>query len=399
MLESLGRLAHLPEEKGRGISLFLRAGLTWTILGSVIALLYWAYRAEIDSVVRGFGQVIPDSSTQIVQSLEGGIIAELPVTEGQRIEKNQVLVRIQDKQFAAQYNENISIRDALRARIVRLNAEGTGATDPVFPEETLAARPDLVAKEIRLFEARRLNLQAQIVEIRDQLESARKKFEAVRPSIDSGAISMTERIDMESKISELTNRLNVVETGFRREALELLDQETARLAALEETLPADRDRLDRADIRSPVSGIVNAIYIKTVGRVVKSGDPIMEIVPENESLLVEAKLRPSDIAFVYQGGEAKVRFTAYDFATYGGLIGTVETIGADTVSGPEGEEFYPIKVRTQGDSLGADRKTGKALKLVPGMIAEVDIVTGKRTILEYLLKPIHRARQKAMREK
>lgn len=395
-IEQSRRFKCTPIMTGGGL---MKASLIWLILGAVAALIYWAANAEIDSVVRGIGQVIPDSSTQIIQSLEGGIIAELPVSEGQRVRAGQVLVRIQDKQFSAQFKENLSTRDVLKARVARLLAEGTGESTLTFPKDLIESRPDLVAKEQQLFETRIKNHSAQVNEIQSQLEAEKRKHEAVKPGIASGAVSLTERIDIESRIKEMSNRIEVLVTGYRREALELYDQEAARLAALEESLPANLDRLERAVIRSPIDGIVNAIFIKTQGRVVRSGDPIMEIVPENESLLIEAKLRPADIAFLHPGGKAIVRFTAFDFATYGGLEGTVETIGADTVSGPEGEEFYPIKVRTTSDSLGLDKTTGQDLKLVPGMVAEVDIVTGKRTVMDYLLKPIHRAQQRALREK
>lgn len=395
-IEQSRRFKCTPIMTGGGL---MKASLIWLILGAVAALIYWAANAEIDSVVRGIGQVIPDSSTQIIQSLEGGIIAELPVSEGQRVRAGQVLVRIQDKQFSAQFKENLSTRDVLKARVARLLAEGTGESTLTFPKDLIESRPDLVAKEQQLFETRIKNHSAQVNEIQSQLEAEKRKHEAVKPGIASGAVSLTERIDIESRIEEMSNRIEVLVTGYRREALELYDQEAARLAALEESLPANLDRLERAVIRSPIDGIVNAIFIKTQGRVVRSGDPIMEIVPENESLLIEAKLRPADIAFLHPGGKAIVRFTAFDFATYGGLEGTVETIGADTVSGPEGEEFYPIKVRTTSDSLGLDKTTGQDLKLVPGMVAEVDIVTGKRTVMDYLLKPIHRAQQRALREK
>ncbi len=387
------------ERKTHRAKSFLSASMIWLVIGALTVLGLWARQAELDAVVRGVGQVIPDTSTQIIQSLEGGIVAEMAVGEGERIEKGQLLVRIHDMQFSAMYRENLGRRDILAARVARLKAEAKGDAQPEFSDQLIRERPDLVAAERERFEIRLQRHEAQVAEIQSRLATARQKYEAVRPAIESGAISETERIEVEGNIDQLEKQLVVLETGFRGEASDLLEQDEAVLAGLEESLPADADRLKRTEIRSPVAGIVNAIFIKTEGRVVKSGDPIMEIVPEDGSLLIEAKLKPADIAFLHEGLPTKVRFTAYDYAAYGGLEGKIETIGADTVAGPEGEEFYPIKVRTERNSLGNDTKTGERLDLVPGMVAEVDIITGKRTVIDYLLKPINRARQRALREK
>jgi membrane fusion protein, adhesin transport system len=381
----------------RGV--FSRAFVVMAFVGLAIFLV-WASRAELEQVVRGQGQVIPHSSTQVIQSLEGGIVSELRVKVGDRVEKGDVLLRLHDKQFASQYQENLAQSDVLQARRVRLRAEAQGSEDLRFPEDVANRRPDIIEKERLLFDKRRLDERTKAAYTREKLAQAQKKLAVLSPAIKEGSISQLDQIELETEILTLKGQLDTMATTFAREAMEQYDQEIAKLEAITEAIKADQDRLERATIRSPVTGTVNAIFAETEGRVVRSGDAIMEVVPEGETALVEAQIPPADIAFLNPGQEANVRFTAYDFATYGGLGGIVETIGVNTVErGPREEKSYPIRVRTSSNSLGTDRRTGEPLVLRPGMVAEVDILTGRRTVLEYLLQPIERARQRALRER
>jgi adhesin transport system membrane fusion protein len=375
-----------------------RIGVIWLLCVTLAASIWWASWAEIDTVVRGQGKVIPDSSTQVIQSLEGGILSELFVKEGERVTRGQSLVRLHDRQFLAKLRENQATRDQLRVRVVRLLAEGNGSNVLTYPSDLLESHQELVSAEQRLFQARRSDQEAQRSVLAEKLRLSEKSYQALEQGLREGAIPLLDRFAMESEMEQLRGQLQVLDTNFRRAALELLDQERERLAALEHVITADEDRLERSLIRSPVDGVVNAIFIDTADRVVASGEAIMELVPIGDSLLVEARIRPEDIAFLRSGLKALVRFTAFDFAIYGGLDGDMETIGANTVTGSEQEEFYPIKVRTHVNTLGQDSKTGKSLELIPGMVAEVDIMVGKRTVADYLLKPVYRAKEKALRE-
>ncbi len=365
----------------------------------VCGLGYWASRSELEQVVRGSGRVIPSSSTQIIQSLEGGIVSELSVKQGDHVKKGDLLLRLHDKQFASRYQENLAQRDVLQARVVRLRAEAEGAEELKFPDDLATRRPDMVKKEQLLFEKRRLDEKTHANYTRQKLVQVEKKLAFLAPAINAGSISQLDKMEMEGEMVGLKGQLETMMTAFARDAMEHYDLEVSKLDALLESIKADEDRLDRVIIRSPVTGTVNAIFAETEGRVVKSGDPIMEVVPEGESVMVEAEIRPSDIAFLNPGQPAHVRFTAYDFATYGGLDGTVDTIGVDTIAGPRGERVYTIRGKTKSDSLGQDSRSNEPLLLKPGMVAEVDILTGRRTILEYMLRPIERARQRALRER
>jgi membrane fusion protein, adhesin transport system len=383
--------AHAPRGRGGAV-------LIWLCFLALAAFLGWASRAELEQVVRGSGRVIPDSLTQVVQSLEPGIIGELHVREGQRVRAGELLLKLLDTELQARYRESLNQRDVLAARLVRLQAEAAGS-EPEFPAELAAARPDLVEKEKLLFVARRDDEQAKARQLGGRLGQLREKARLLAPGFAQGVFPPVQKVELEAEIGDLEAQIATQRTAFVRQALESHDQESAKLQSIHESIKADQARLERATFRSPVDGVVNAIFVETVGRVVQAGAPILEIVPEDDSLLIEARIRPADIAFLSAGQAAMVRFTAYDFASYGGLDGEVETLGADTITPPEGEPYYPIKVRTRMASLGIDRRSGTAMALKPGMVAEVDIITGRQTVLDYLLKPIHRARAKALRER
>lgn len=358
----------------------------------------WASRAQLDEVVRGKGKVIPDSSTQIIQSLEAGIIKEILVREGDTVAKGDVLLKLHDAQIAATYEQERTKRQTLRASIVRLLAEARGREELDFPEDLEATEPELVETEQELFQLRRVDQDTRESVLRQRLDNATSRLRLKMPAIEKGSISQVDRLEMESEILRLEGELATLRTGFVREAMEKYDQEASSLAALEESIRAHEDRLERTVIKSPLDGVINAFFVDTVERVVGSGDAIMEIVPLGEELAVEAKLLPQDIAFVHKGQRAVIRFTAFDPTIYGGLEGFVDTIGVDTINTSEGEIYYPCKIRVEGQTLGIDSRTGKPLQLVPGMVAEVDIITGSKSLLNYLLKPIKRAQIRALRE-
>lgn len=389
-----GKLDSAPTGKWRA------AVLLWLVVTFFVAAAYWANVTELEAIVRGSGQVIPDSSTQIIQSLEGGIVSELPVKEGDLVSVGDILMKLDDTQFASVHHRNEEVRYGVMARIVRLEAEATGQEKLDFPAELSETRPDMITFERRLFASRKLDFETRIRLSRERLDKELEKYDLLKPSFDKGALAPADRLDLEARILDLKEKLESTKTGFVREAMEHCDTERERLTMLLAEMGADEDRMIRTTIYSHVDGVVNKIYIDTVGRVVKGGEPIMDIVPRSATLLVEAKIRPADIAFLSTGQDVKVQFTAYEFSIYGGMEGKIETIGVDTVTEQKGEEtFYPIKIRTARKDLGIDSKTGKPLDLVPGMVARVNIITGKRSVMSYVLKPINRARQQALRER
>lgn len=373
--------------------------LPWIAFTLFVVFVWWASWAELEEVTRGIGKVIPSKSVQIIQSLEGGILQEIDVEEGQVVEKGQPLIQISDAIFASTYNENVVKRDTLRARMCRLEAEAAGFAEMKFPADV---RKDLAELEYSLYEKRKSDFTATKTALEARLKLARGEEELLIDGMKSRAVSPVELIRTQKEVAQLDGELRTLSTTLQREAMEKYHDDRTQLESLEQALLRDKDRLDRTLIRAPVRGTVNKIHINTVGRVIGSGVDIMQIVPADDTLLIEANIRPADIAFIRPGQEVKVKFTAYDFSIYGGLKGTLEHIGADTVTNEKGgeknESFYPIKVRTAQHSLGKDRN-GKELEIIPGMVAEVDILTGKKTVLTYLLKPINRARMRALRER
>lgn len=366
----------------------------------LVGFYFWASRSELESIVRGTGKVIPDSANQIIQSLEGGILSELYVSEGDSVAKGDLLAQIHDAQAAAVHERNLVARDTLLGRISRLEAEATGSQEIRFPTDFEKARPEIAVRERKIFEARKTHLQLQLHFSRNRFQKEREKMDLLAPSFSSGALPPSEKLTLEAKLIELQEVAETIEPTFRREAYEAIDEANSRLVTLLAEMQADEDRVTRTAVLSPINGTVNTLHIETTGRVVHGGEPIMELVPTGDSLLIEARIRPSDIAFLHQGQPVNINFTAYDFSIYGGLRGGIETIGVDTVVDAEKKEtYYPIKIRTEKSSLGIDPKTGEELGLVPGMVAEVNIVVGKRSVLDYLLKPINRARMHALRER
>jgi adhesin transport system membrane fusion protein len=390
-----------------------RRWFPWVALLASGTFIWWASWAEIDEVTRGIGKVIPSKSVQIIQSLEGGILEELLVEEGQTVEIGQNLARIRDAIFASNYQENLSRQQVLEARLARLKAEASHLDKITFPN---GVRPELSALEESFFAKRRSDLLTTEAALDGRLRLARMEEDLLRAGTTSKAVSPVEHIRAQKEIAQLEGDLKMLRSNFERLAMELYDKDRTELEMLAQAIKRDKDRLDRTVMRSPVRGIVNKIHINTVGRVVASGADIMSIVPSDDTLLIEANIKPSDIAFIRPGEKATVKFTAYDFSIFGGLTGKVERIGADTITddpmrpgrsmtatasnagSSQGGGYYPITVRTDKNSLGTDRD-GEELVIIPGMVAEVDILTGKRTVLDYLLKPVNRIRERALRER
>ncbi len=416
---------------GRHIVLFIIA------LFFVVFVL-WANWATLDEVTRGDGRVIPSSETKTLQSLEGGIVEEFLVAEGQQVETGQVLMRLRDVQASSDLGSNRARYLGLLAIVTRLQAEAEGANAPDFPEAVREGAPDSVREEMNAFRANRNSLDSQLSVLRQQLRQreqevrelnqraadlrgvlqiAQDEKDIVEPLVARGSAPEIELLQLERAIRERRSELNgvqsslpraraaiketeaqieEVQTAARAKAQSELSAQLTELSAIKETLTALEDRKTRTEIKAPVNGIVQDIKINTVTGVVRPGEDIIDIVPVDDQLLVEVKIRPKDIAFVYPGQPAVVKITAYDFSIYGGLPGEVVDISADTFTNEKDETFYRVRVRTEDNSL---KRKGEVLPIIPGMVAGVDILTGEKTVMEYLLKPFIKTLDLAMNER
>jgi membrane fusion protein, adhesin transport system len=413
----------------------LRARMLVRTLGIVVAVfVLLAAAIQIDEITRGEGKVIPSRQLQVLQSLDGGIVSDIAVQEGQVVEVGQLLLQIDSTRFQSSANEGQAQYSSLSAKAARLRALAEGTKfDP--PAQTLKDEPQLVEEERRLYEARNSELEAQLSIARQQLTQRQQELTETRakhaqaaqaydlsareltvtkPLLASGAVSEVELLRLErdvarfrgerdmasaqisrvqSAIAEASKKIQEVELNFRNDARKELADTLGKLNAMSETNLGLEDKVKHSAIRSPVKGTVKRLLVNTVGGVVQPGKDIVEIVPLEDALLLEAKVAPRDIAFLHPGQPAIVKFTAYDFSIYGGLPAKLEQIGADSLTDEKGNTFYVVRVRTDRPSLGKD------LPIIPGMVAEVDIVTGHKSILSYLLKPVLRAKQAALTER
>ena len=410
----------------------------WAIIAFFVFLVVWAGFSQIDEVTRGDGKAIPSSKLQKIQNLEGGIVAELYVKEGQIVEAGAPLIRLDDTRFVSNAGETEALRLAMQLRVERLSAQVDDRPLNI-PDEVLKAAPSQAANERSLYESRRQQLkdevgglQEQLVQrqqelreftskqgqYRSQLSLQRQEINLSEPLVAQGAVSPVEvlrlkRAEMETRgqldattlaipraesaIKEVQRKIDETRGKFRSEALTQLNEARTELNKAESTGRALEDRVSRTLVTSPVRGIVKQLLVNTVGGVIQPGSDMVEIVPLDDTLLVEAKIRPQDIAFLHPGQEAVVKFTAYDYTVYGGLKAKLERIGADTITDEDKKTtYYMITLRTDRSHLGTDEKP---LLIIPGMVASVDIITGKKSILSYLLKPIIKARAEALHER
>ncbi|MDU6820213.1 MAG: HlyD family type I secretion periplasmic adaptor subunit [Leclercia adecarboxylata] len=410
----------------------------WAIFAFFIAMILWASLASIDEVTRGEGRAIPSSRLQKVQNLEGGIVAEVFVHEGEVVKAGVPLLRLDDTQFRSNAGETQADRLALQARIQRLTAQLNDASTLTLAPEIVQQAPDIANGEMELFASVNKRIQSELAGLNEQL--VQKKQELLdfqgkasqyrrslglqqqevsmsEPLVAKGAISKVEVLRLrrgvvetqgqldsvtlaipraEAAIKEIESKVSETRGRYRSEALGQLNEARTDLSKIEASGKAITDRVNRTLVTSPVRGVVQQLLVNTIGGVIQPGNDLVEIVPLDDKLLVEAKIRPQDIAFLRPGQEATVKFTAYDYTIYGGLKGTLEQISPDTVTDKDGKSFYIIRLRTDKNHLGTDEKP---LLIIPGMVASVDIITGKKTVMAYLLKPILRAKAEAFRER
>jgi adhesin transport system membrane fusion protein len=352
--------------------------------------LIWAKLAILDEVTVGDGKVIASSQLQVIQNLEGGIVDNLYVKEGQIVHKGQILAQLDKKRFLASYQEGQSKERALTVKIDRLTAE---IENRVFtPSEIIVKEdPGLVKQEQSLYTSR----QRQLQELQESKTLSEKEINLTEPLVKQGAASPIEVLHLQRALDDIQEKID----AFNSDTLNQLTQAKADFSALKESNLAYQDRLQRTTIVSPVKGIVQQIKVTTIGGVVQPGNELMEIVPLDDSLLIEAKVKPSDIGFLRPGLPATVKITAYDYSIYGGLKGVVEQISADSIVDEKDQKqqsYYLIRVRTQKNYLGS---LNKPLYIIPGMMATVDVLTGHKSVLHYILKPIIKARENALRER
>lgn len=371
--------------------------LLLTVVGIVSAFLLWAYHSRVSELTRGQGKVIPSGSTQIVQSLEGGILSDLFVSESSFVEKGQVLAKLDDTAILSPYRESLIERDNLVAKIARLDAESQELDDVGFPKYLEESNADLVISETLLFQTRRDQINTNQKRLQKSLDLKSRELSITKPLAKSGVVSQVELLRLETMVNDLEGQLEREKSEYLNEVVSQNNEYKTKLSQIEQSVLAFEDRVSRTDIKAPLSGIVNKIHVKTLGGVLQPGAPIMEIVPIEDSLLVEAKISPSDIAFVKLEQEATIKLTAYDYSIYGGFEGEVARISADTFLNEEdGQSYYQILVRTGERSL---KTTTERFEILPGMVAQVDIKTGKKSVLDYLLKPLMRAKMNAFTER
>lgn len=411
--------------------------LLFTIVLFFVLFIAWASFATLDEVTRGEGRVIPSSQVQVVQNLEGGIVADIRVREAHIVEAGDILLRIENVKAASELRGGRQRYLALLGSIARLQAE-IEERGIDFPPEIMAEARRVAIDETALFSARQAALQSELEILRSQanqkdqevaeLETrllqlersaalAADELEITEPLAAKRVVSKVDLLRLKRQVNDLQGELESTRLSlprlklaqreahrrieerflnFRAEVQRELNTVQTEAESLAEAIAADSDRVKRTDVRSPVRGTIKSLLVNTIGGVVQPGQDLVEIVPLEDTLLVEAQIRPADIAFLRPDQPAVVKVTAYDYAVYGGLDAEVETISADSITDDRGEHFFRVRVRTTSGSLD---KGGEPLPIIPGMTTQIDILTGQKTVMDYLMKPILRIRDEAFRER
>lgn len=376
------------------------------MLAAIGAFLWWAATSELEEVTRGQGRVVPSSKEQVIQSLDPGVLTEMLVREGDAVAKDQVLLRIDDTRATALLRELEAKTHALSASAARARAAAYGGRLE-FPAE-LKASPELIRRETQAYNARRRALDESVAALRNGMALLDREIEITEPLVGRGLVSEVELLRLKRQRNDLSLQVADRQNKFATEAAADLVKFEAELAQARETLVARADAARRTEIRSPMKGTVKSIRVSTIGGVIQAGQEIMTIVPTEDTLVVEAYVRPADVAFLHPGQKAVVKISAYDYAIYGGLDGVVENISPDTLRderragtpvadvADEANSYYRVLVRTKAAALTAPN--GQVLPIIPGMTASVEMLTGRKTVLQYLVKPLNRAGE-AMRER
>ena len=420
----------------QGTSTKIRAVLYFWIV-SIFMFIIWAYFAQIDEIARGDGDIVPSGENQMIQNLEGGIIDEILVKEGQTVEKGQLLVKIDNQKSKSSFSTNAIKAEALDAKIIRLRAEATGKAFKVT-KEMQEQIPLLIKNERSLYNTNKQQLQSKLNALKEQLSQRRherkeaqssrdsmkkslkmidEEVKMTKPMVVKGVRSKIDFLKLQREANEVRDRYNAARLSIPRlisaieevkstiketsllymsDAKLKLNEAVSELKAYRANSTALQDQVSRTLVRSPMKGIVQRLFVHTIGGVIQPGADILEIVPTDSTLLVEVKIKPSDIAFIYFGQKAIVKFSAYDFAIYGGLDGEVVLISADTITDQKENVFYTVRIKTNKNYL---ERNGEKLKIIPGMTVSVDIITGRKSVLDYILKPILKTKQYTFTER
>ncbi|MGH1455854.1 MAG: HlyD family type I secretion periplasmic adaptor subunit [Alphaproteobacteria bacterium] len=411
--------------------------MLFTIVAFITFFFVWAGITQVEELTRGQGQVVPSKEIQVVQSLEGGILQELLIQKGSIVKKGQILMRLSDVQFSSEERGTEARFTSLEAKKARLSAEASGNEFKV-PQNIKDKMPKIAQNEEALYHSRQKELQSAFAmqdenikkakadlaelgaEINRLSESKRllnKELTITRDMVAKRAVPKLEQIRLERELADIggqinarvqekkglqaalasaENERNAQNDKFRSSALEDLNEVETEIAGLKENLKSMGDRVDRREIRAPVDGIVNQIMLQTIGGIVEPAMKLVEIVPMNDELKIIAKVKPNEIAFINVGYPAKVKISAYDPQRYGALNGQITRVAANSAKDAEGNILFEVEVKTTKNHLGSAEKP---LPITPGMVADVEIITGKRTILNYLMKPLHKGFERALRER
>jgi membrane fusion protein, adhesin transport system len=373
----------------------------WTVLlmcSALVSAIAWAHNASLEVITVGVGKIVPTSREQVIQSLEAGIVAEIHVREGDMVDKDQVLLRIDDTRAGASFNEGNAKALSLMAQVARHKAEILG-TAPVFNAQ-VKKQPSLVATEMALYTAKRRAVEESVTAIRQSIALIEQELAMTEPLAAKGMTSEVDVLRLRRQASEASAQVADRWNKYKADANADLSKAEAELAQVSSAVTAREDALRRTVVKAPMRGVVKNVRVTTLGGVVQPGQDIMSIVPAEDTLLVETKVRPSDVAFVRPGLAATVKLSAYDYSLYGGLKGHVHLISPDTIEeqsrqgGPQ-EPYYRVLVKT--DTATLEHK-GEKLPIIPGMVATAEILTGHRTVLQYLMRPVLRG-QEALRER
>ncbi|MFT5659972.1 MAG: adhesin transport system membrane fusion protein [Sulfurimonas sp.] len=407
----------------------------WVV--AIAMFITWAYFAQIDEIARGDGDIVPSGENQMIQNLEGGIVEEILVKEGQIVEKGQLLIKIDNQKSQSSFSTNTIKADALDAKILRLTAEANGKKFKVT-KIMMENIPQFVENEQSLYNTNKQQLNSKLNALKEQLiqrkqelseaKSSRnslkkslsfinKEVKITRPMVARGVRSKVDFLKLQREANEAKERYDSVRLSiprlnsaikevqstikettllFQSDAKLKLNESVSELRGYRANSSALQDQVKRTLVRSPMKGIVQELFVHTVGGVIQPGADILEVVPTDSTLLVEVKIKPSDIAFIYFGQKAIVKFSAYDFAIYGGLYGEVVHISADTITDQKENVFYTVRIKTNKNYL---ERQGKQLKIIPGMTVSVDIITGRKSVLDYILKPILKTKQYTFTER
>ncbi|MFK8258134.1 HlyD family efflux transporter periplasmic adaptor subunit [Erwinia sp. AnSW2-5] len=372
------------------------SAIIWVCTVALVLFFVWAHFAILDEVTVGTGKVTPLSRAQVIESLDGGIVDQLNVHEGNIVEKGQVLAKLDPTRFQSNFGEAASRARTLRGSAERLTAELTGA--PLkFSAETLK-EPDLVARETQLFQSRRRNLQETVSNLEQSKKLVQDELRMTQPLVAKGAAGEVEVIRLRRQVAELQGKIDEARNDYAVRAREEQVKNNADLDAQLQVMTGKEDQLTRATIYSPVRGIVKDIQVTTVGGVLQPGGKLMEIVPLEDQLLIETRINPRDIAYIRPGLPATVKVTAYDSSIYGDLHGEVETVSPDTLQDEVKRDQYYYRVYVRTDKAELTNKAGRKFPIVPGMVANVEIKTGQKSVMDYLIKPLNKVKE-SMRER